>query len=226
MIGLSSANPKHRAVTPTLPHGPRGSGSRRSGHGEGDDWRVLAAARGGDEAAVGQICDRHGAAVFVLACVISGEREFAQAVTVDVLAEACTDPANPTEPTDAAGTPSTRGSLRHDLAQRTYQRCAPPARTPARTVTTVVGHPDRGPGPIVAELARLGFQQRTAIALTCLGDHDYRDVAGLLGLATTTTAGLIASGLHEIHDLRGPRSTPTLRPPASLGAPANGGRGQ
>lgn len=217
MAGPSSVNPRHRGVMPTLLRGRPGPAPELM-HAEGDDWRVLAAARAGDEAAVGRICDRHGAAVFVLACVMSSEREFAQTVTVDVLAEACTSPANPA---DAPRMTGQRGSLRRDLARRVYHRCAPPARD---LTTRLAGAPGGHPSPLVAELALLAFQQRTAIALTCLGDHHFRDVGVLMGLATTTTAELIASGLHQLHqlhelqdlrdlqDLLGPDGTPSPRP--------------
>ncbi|MBM7789735.1 RNA polymerase sigma factor [Tenggerimyces flavus] len=163
-----------------------------------EDHALLEAARTGDLTAVGRVCDRHGAALFALANIISGDREFARLVAVDVLKHACTAPEQPAE--------GALISVRHDLARLIYRRCAKPSRflgyqddlEPRHRGRAGTDRPRDGGCDLIAELAVLADQQRTAVALALLGDHSYRDIGSLMGLPPQLTASLVSSGLNQL----------------------------
>lgn len=144
---------------------------------------LLRAAARGDRVAISQICDRHGAALFHLACAVVADPVRAEAVVVEVVARACVDP--------AATATAARGSLRRELARLTYL-CSSRDRLEQDLPQT---------GSAVDRMVRLGEaarQQRTAIALVQCGDHTVDDVADLLGLPFPTVAVLLTSGLRDL----------------------------
>lgn len=154
-----------------------------SGGWAADRHDLLAAARGGDVCAVGQLCDRHGGALYGLACVVLSDSARAESVVVAVLARACADP----RATGAVG----GGSLRRDLARLTYLysiRCLGDTDRPVLGSATAR----------MAELSELARQQRSAIALVQCGDHTVGDVADLLGLPVPAVAVLLTSGLRDL----------------------------
>src|SRR5690242_21862297 len=114
-----------------------------------DRVALLQAAESGDAEAVGQLCDRHGAALISLARAVVGDPALAESVVVDVVARACADP---------IATADVSGSLRRELARLTYLsaiRCSDDAAAPTE------------------QLARM---QRSAVALVQCGDHTLDDV--------------------------------------------------
>ncbi|MEV8378793.1 hypothetical protein AB0P21_39005 [Kribbella sp. NPDC056861] len=146
--------------------------------------RLLEAAGSGDAWAVGELCDRHGAALFGLARAILGYPARAETVVVEVIARACIDPG-------ATATASGGGSLRRELARLTYlyaTRCLD---------TTSSSRPGSG-SAMMAGLAELARQQRSAVALVQCGDHTIGDVAGLLDVTEPVVAMLLCSGLKDL----------------------------
>ncbi|MEV8379234.1 hypothetical protein AB0P21_41245 [Kribbella sp. NPDC056861] len=131
---------------------------------------------------MGQLCDRHGAALFGLARAILGDPARAETVVVEVIARACIDPG-------ATATVRAR-SLRRELARLTYlysTRCLD---------TSSSSHPGGG-SAMMAGLTDLARQQRSAVALVQCGDHTVGDVAGLLDLSVPAVAMLLCSGLRD-----------------------------
>ncbi|MEV8376490.1 sigma factor-like helix-turn-helix DNA-binding protein [Kribbella sp. NPDC056861] len=152
--------------------------------GWADDRReLLEVAGAGDPWAVGQLCDRHGGALFALARAVLGDSQRAEDVVVEVIARACVDP---------GATASVRArSLRRELARLTYlyaARCLDDTSRPGSGSVT----------PTMAGLAELARQQRSAVALIQCGDHTIGDVADLLDLSVSAVATLLCAGLQEL----------------------------
>jgi hypothetical protein len=124
---------------------------------------------------------RHGAAVFALALVLSDDAEDAESVVVQAFLDACT-------PSDLALATLTR----HDIARYVYvlwlRRVAESGM--------VAGIETRRTGssglPALREMSSL---QRTAIALALFGEHTYQEIASLMELTPKNVAALMRSGL-------------------------------
>ena len=135
---------------------------------------------------VASLCDRHGAALYLLALTISGSPADAQAAVAAVLADAC----RPDDPTATVGP----HGVRHELARRVYVRCNArgeqvgfdPAVQPLR-----FEH-------FMAWLGTLSGYQRAAIGLCVYGDHRGWQVAELLGVSTVTVHELLFWGLQDL----------------------------
>lgn len=161
-----------------------------------DQRDLLALALLGDASAPAKVCDRHGAALFSLACAVLGDHEDAEAVVVDVVVAACSKP----------GTARPDRSLRHELARLTYLRSAElGAGDEVRPVwLTDPAEPGWGSvAELMTEVRVAAGQQRTALALIRFGDHTYREVAELLGLPVMTVAALLCSALHDLQPAGG-----------------------
>lgn len=135
----------------------------------------LRAARAGDLCATGQIYDRHGPAMFQLACTVTGDRQQAEAAVVAAMVEALTDPAS-SQPAVA---------MRTDLALRTYQRCLAPDGSVSA-------------GTAVTELTMMADRRRAVLALVTYGDLTCAQVGDLMGLGQPMVAGLLRAGLRQL----------------------------
>jgi hypothetical protein len=135
---------------------------------------------------VATLCDRHGAALYLLALTISGNPAEAQAAVAVVLADAC-------RPHDRPAAVGPHG-VRHELARRVYVECTArgeqvrfdPAVQPLR-----FEH-------FMAWVGALSAYQRAAIALCVYGDHRVWQVAELLGVSTATVHELVFWGLQDL----------------------------
>lgn len=122
--------------------------------------------------------DRHGRAVYALACTLLGDREAAaQAVMLGM-----TDLARSAHRESAA-------DVRRRLARHVYWR-----------TQELAAHAHTTPHlpPAMAALGRLASLQRACLALCVLGGHTYREAAGLLGVPPETVAELLTAGLTEV----------------------------
>ena len=145
-----------------------------------DPRELLESAGRGDLSAIGQLCDRHGGALFSLARAIVGDADRAESVVVEVIARACADPGATAIDADR--------SLRSELARLTYQYAARCLAAAGRPV-------DESASAGLTEPAR---QQRTAVALVQCGDHTVNDIADLLALPVPVVAALLTSGLRDL----------------------------
>ncbi len=144
---------------------------------------VAVAASSGDISAIGQICDRHGGALFALARAIVGDATRAEAVVVEVIARACADP--------GATTIGAGVSLRRELARLTYLysiRCLEDTHRPVGGSALAR----------IAALSELARRQRSALALVQYGNHTVDDVADLLNLFVPAVALLLTAGLRDL----------------------------
>lgn len=154
---VDTTEPAGRAMTP-WPAGPNPTSAER---------RLLAAALVGDERAVGLLYDAHADALYRLARCALGPGAGAESIVVDVIVEACTPPG-----LHAGG--AATGSLRFELARRTYERCR-----------------DRRPGGP-------GGPAGTALALFLFAGCSCREVALIVGCAPVGLPVLLARDLKAI----------------------------
>ncbi len=158
---------------------------------------LLEAAGSGDPQAVGQLCDRHGAALISVARAILGDSARAETVVVEVVARACADSGS----TAAAG-----GSLRRELARLTYLH--------AISCLDGTQAPERGSAMAkMAAMTELARRQRSAVALVQYGDHTLGDVAEVLDRPVHVVAALLCSGLKDLEaaDRRAPENASGVR---------------
>jgi DNA-directed RNA polymerase specialized sigma24 family protein len=156
-----------------------------------DERALVRLALRGDVSAPGQIFDRHGTALFSLACTLLGDHEDAESVVVEVIVAACSKP----------GATRPGGSLRHELARLTYLRCVRLGTRDEVRPVQLSDLTESGHGSAIAVMTELWIaarRQRAAIALVKFGDYTCPEVADLLGLPAATVAGLLRSGLRDL----------------------------
>ena len=123
------------------------------------DGELLTAARGGDQAAIGALVDRHGAAMFALARVaLDDDRAGAEAAVVEAFTDLVTRP-------DLVD----NGSVKHDLAHHVYRICS--ERAPAGDTTDETG---------------LSRRERTGLGLIVFGDTGCEEAADVIGVPFPT----------------------------------------
>ncbi len=139
-----------------------------------------------DEADAGEVCDRHGAALLSLACAILLDDEEAERIVVEVIAAACTGPVDDFVP----------GSLRYNLARRTYLHCMDSLAADADEPRDRLH--DDGAVAAMDKLREIARQQRASVVLIMMGDHTAPDVAQLLGLTPARVVALLSSCVGEL----------------------------
>ena len=122
--------------------------------------------------------DRHGASAYALACVLLGDAA-AAARAVELGMADLAQSAVRVSPREA----------RRFMAQYVYKRSQELSAATARTL--------RMP-PTMTWLSELAQLQRACLALCLFGAHTHREAAALLGVAPTTAAALLTSGLTEL----------------------------
>jgi DNA-directed RNA polymerase specialized sigma24 family protein len=150
---------------------------------------------------VASLCDRHGAALYLLALTISGDPAEAQAAVAVVLADAC-------RPHDRPATAGPHG-VRHELARRVYVQCTARGEQ--------VGF-DPAVQPLRFEhfmgwLGTLSGYQRAAIGLCVYGEHRVWQAAEVLDVSTETVHELLFWGLQDLAQWsRVPPARPAFAP--------------
>ncbi|MBP2352582.1 DNA-directed RNA polymerase specialized sigma24 family protein [Kribbella aluminosa] len=171
-------------------HQPDSGAGRDNLDWPADERLLLSLAMWGDLGAAGAVCDRHGAALFQLACSILGDHDDAESVVVDVIVDACTR-------TDAT---RLGVSLRHELARLTYARCLRLGSADERRAGELSDWLRDAEGSAATTMAELiAGQQRVAIALVGLGEYTCRDAAALIGTSEAAVADLVSAGLRDIN---------------------------
>lgn len=131
---------------------------------DGDDQGLLLDARGGDGGSIAGLYDRHANALLALARYVLGVGKTAEDAVVDTIVDAC----GRGEAGDLR-----HGSVRHELARATYQRC-------------------RAPGPL-SPAAR----SRAVLALCLHGEHTYREAGALTGVVGASLGDLMRDALAD-----------------------------
>ena len=129
-------------------------------------------------AQVDELWERHGRAVFGLACSVLGDEGAAiQAVALgmrDLL---------------RSGVDASAADVRRVLAGHVF----------GRSRELVAGTP-RNPAipPLMQCVGQLAELQRAALALCVFGGHTHREAAAVLGVPSLTVAHMLTAGLHEL----------------------------
>ena len=131
-----------------------------------DESTMLESSLAGHRWADEQLCDLHAGALLCLALAVLPDRERAESVVVGVVADACTQP--------GLIAADDEGSLRHDLARLTYERC------------------------VRAMVQSAATRQRALLGLCGWGAHTYRQAGALMGLPAPEVAALLRAGLLEV----------------------------
>ena len=132
--------------------------------------------------------DRHGSSAYAMACVLLGDAAAAARAVELGLADLAR----------SAVRQSAR-EARRSMAQHVYRRSQELAPDTSRTL--------RMP-PAMEWLSQLAQLQRACLALCMFGGHTHQEAAALLGVAPTTTATLLTSGLKELGRLAAAEPTP------------------
>lgn len=156
-------------------------------HPPAHEAALLASARWGDEAAAGEICDRHGSALLSLACAMLLDSDAAEQVVAEAIAEVCTQHVDDVE----------AGRLRHNLTRRTYLRCVDLLASDRFDQPCELAQDD-GTVAAMTKLREIARQQRAAVVLIMVGDHTGPEVAQLLGLTSARVVALMSSCLNEL----------------------------
>jgi RNA polymerase sigma-70 factor, ECF subfamily len=175
-------------------------------HSSSDAALVLAVARY-DEAALRELYERHGRAVFGLAARVVGDQAVAEEVLQDVFVRLWDRP----ERFDPE-----RGELKSFLLRESHSRAVDRLRSDAARRRREDRHEvesermRRGDDlerevwelirseKVKEALAELSPREREAITLAYFGGHSYRDVAELLGEPEGTIKGRIRIGLRKL----------------------------
>ena len=154
------------------------------------------------------LCDRHGAALYLLALTITGCPVESQAAVVATISDACRD-GQPAQSVDD-------GEVRRRLARRVHVECA--ARDEQVRFDPAVR-------PLLFEdfipwLGTLSSYQRAAIGLCVYGEHRVWQAAEVLDVSTATVHELLFWGLQDLAQWsRVPPARPAF---ASLGRQSAG----
>ena len=140
------------------------------------------------EAQAEDLWERHGRSAYAIACVLLGDAAAAARAIELVMADLA----------QSAVLESARDA-RRSMARHVYRRSQELSADTSRTL--------RMP-PAMVWINQLGQLQRACLALCLFGGHTHREAAALLGVAPTTAAALLTSGLTELG--RTAASEPTL----------------
>jgi hypothetical protein len=157
------------------------------------------------------LCDRHGAALYLLALTITGSPDESQAAVVATISDACRD----RQPLPGSMDELGEGEVRRALARRVYVECA--ARDEQVSFDPAVR-------PLHFEdfipwLGTLSSYQRAAIGLCVYGEHRAWQAAEVLDVSTATVHELLFWGLQDLAQWsRVPPARPAFAPLGRLGA--------
>jgi RNA polymerase sigma-70 factor (ECF subfamily) len=159
------------------------------------DDDLLRRLRAGDPSALGDLYDRFAPLVHGLALRVTAERAAAESVTEAVFLAAWERP-HRCAPT---GT-----SLAAWLGAEAHRRAVEHVRRRPRPGTDVAAPaPLGGAEPVLAALAKVPDDQRSALLLAYFGGRTYRQVAEVLGIGDAAARDRLAGALQQMADALG-----------------------
>ncbi|MFT5080076.1 MAG: RNA polymerase sigma-70 factor (ECF subfamily) [Planctomycetota bacterium] len=178
---------------------------------ETNDQQLLAAFRGGDAAAFGQLVDRHQASCLKLAAFLLGGRAEVEDTVQEVFLKLMQKP--PTLP-DGLDPDACRAALAAWLHRVTRNACMDVLRSESRRNRRekAVASTEATPGgqnavdaadtrkAVERSLKRLPEDQREVLFLRLLADRSYREIAEMTGKKAGTVGWLISTGLRALSE--------------------------
>lgn len=122
--------------------------------------------------------ERHGRSAYAIACVLLGDAATASQAVELAMADLA----------QSGGLESARDAKR-SMARHVYRRSQDLPADLSRTLPMP---------PAMVLVHQLSQLQRACLALCLFGGHTYREAAALLGVAPSTAAALLTSGLAEL----------------------------